>query len=197
MLNQYALLGEQENRDYSRYRDTVSDWNTERDYLTNRYDSERSYDYGKYSDERNFDYGVYADEVSNEWKEKEYDLALEQFAHQKEREAVADSQWQQQFDLSKNSGSGGSGGGGDTDSLLGGWSEKDFTSAMSDAAQMGDEKYAMALVIAAGRTATAYEIYHTYFGEEEEGIDTDVPPLKKGGGGSGGGAGKFAVHYVN
>lgn len=31
--------------DYSMYRDTVNDWNTERDYLTNRYDSERGFDY--------------------------------------------------------------------------------------------------------------------------------------------------------
>ena len=59
LYNQYSLLGQRENQDYGRYRDTVSDWNTERDYLTTRYDSERSYDYGKYSDERDFGYRQY------------------------------------------------------------------------------------------------------------------------------------------
>ena len=104
MINQYALLAEQEDRDYGRYRDTVSDWNTERDYLAGRYDSERSYDYSKYSDERNFDYGVYADDVANQWKQKEFDEALrqynEQMAYQKERDAVADAQWEKSYKAS-------------------------------------------------------------------------------------------------
>ena len=79
LYNQYSLLGQRENQDYGRYRDTVSDWNTERDYLTNRYDSERSYDYGKYSDERDFGYRQYQDEVAKGQWEKEFEEARRQF----------------------------------------------------------------------------------------------------------------------
>ena len=43
------------NFDYGQYRDTVGDWENERDYYTNRYDTERNFDYGQYTDQRNFD----------------------------------------------------------------------------------------------------------------------------------------------
>lgn len=110
LYNQYALIGEREAQDYNRYRDTVSDWESERDYLANRYDSERNYDYGKYADDRNFDYGVWTDNRNYEY--------------QQERDRIADAQWQKEFDeakrqyeatmaynRSRSSGSSGSGGG--------------------------------------------------------------------------------------
>lgn len=84
LINQYGILGDRENTDYGRYRDTVSDYNTERNYLSGRYDSERNYDYGKYSDDRNFNYGKYSDDKS--------------YAYNEHRNAIADEQWQKQFD---------------------------------------------------------------------------------------------------
>lgn len=84
LYNQYALLSDREQQDYGRYRDTVSDWNTERDYLYNLYNTERGYDYGKYTDDRNFDYGTWSDQ-------REYD-------YRADRDAVADAQWQKEFD---------------------------------------------------------------------------------------------------
>lgn len=120
MLTQYGIYMDRENMDYSRYRDTVSDWNTERDYLTNLYNAERTYDYTKYSDNRNFDYSVYSDNrnlaytqydsdrtlayndyrntIADEQWQKTYEQALTEFGYQKERDAVADAQWQQSFD---------------------------------------------------------------------------------------------------
>ena len=62
LYNQYAMLGAQEEQDYGRHRDSVSDWQAERDYLTGRYDNERNLDYSKYVDDRNFAYGKYADD---------------------------------------------------------------------------------------------------------------------------------------
>ena len=62
LYNQYAMLGAQEDQDYGRYRDSVTDWQAERDYLTGRYDNERNLDYSKYVDDRNFAYGKYADD---------------------------------------------------------------------------------------------------------------------------------------
>ena len=62
LYNQYGMVMDRENQDYGRYRDTVSDFYTDRDYLAGRYDSERNYDYSKYVNDRNFAYGKYSDD---------------------------------------------------------------------------------------------------------------------------------------
>lgn len=56
LSRKYSMLGTQENQDYSRYRDTVSDYNTELSRLQNAYDNERSFDYGQFIDDRNYQY---------------------------------------------------------------------------------------------------------------------------------------------
>lgn len=121
MLTQYGIYMDRENMDYSRYRDTVSDWNTERDYLTQLYNDERNYDYAKYSDNRDFDYGVYSDnrtlaqtqynadrslayddyrnDIADEQWNKTFEQALAEFNYQKERDDIADQQWQDSYDL--------------------------------------------------------------------------------------------------
>lgn len=65
MLNQYGLMADRENQDYGRYRDQLSDWNTELDRLLGRYDTERSYDYGKWSDDRAFQYQQDRDAITD------------------------------------------------------------------------------------------------------------------------------------
>ena len=94
LYNQYGILGDRENTDYGRYRDTVSDWNAERDYLANRYDSERNYDYGKYTDDRNFNYGKYTDDKSFAYGKYSDDKS---YAYNEHRNAIADEQWQKEF----------------------------------------------------------------------------------------------------
>ena len=105
LLNQFTVLGEQEDRDYGRYMDNMNAWLAERDYLTDRYDSERDYDYGKWADGRDFAYNQFSDDRS--------------YNYQVERDKVADEQWQSEFDeakrqfdkqYSKSSSSGSSGG---------------------------------------------------------------------------------------
>ena len=110
LYNQYAMLGAQEEQEYGRYRDTVSDYNAELERLQSRYDAERDYDYGQWADNRDFGYGQYIDD-------RNYD-------YQVERDKVLDQQWQAEFDeavrqfnlknpsvsLGGGSGSGGSGG---------------------------------------------------------------------------------------
>lgn len=113
LYNQYAMLGDAEDKDYGRYRDSVADWLTERDYLTGRLDTERNFDYSKYVDDRSFEYGKYSDDRSlaydkysndksyayNEYRNAIEDaLAREQFDYQKERDRIADEQWQKQYD---------------------------------------------------------------------------------------------------
>ena len=117
LYNQYAMLGERENADYGRYRDSMSDWQTERDYLTNRYDTERNLDYSKYTDDRNFAYNQYANDRNFAYgkyvddRNYEYgkyvddrNFAYNQYADDKSyaytdyRNQIGDAQWQATFD---------------------------------------------------------------------------------------------------
>ena len=121
MLNKYSIYMDKENTEYGRYRDTVADWQAERNYLANQYNAERSWDYSKYSDNRNFDYGVYSDNrtlaqtqynadrslaydehrnaIADEQWNKTYEQALAEFGYKKERDEIADKQWQDSYDL--------------------------------------------------------------------------------------------------
>lgn len=105
MLNQYAMLGDRENQDYSRYRDTVSDYYTELDRLTDDYRYASETDYGRYIDGYNMAYGEHRDSVSD-WQQElaraddEY-WNNRQYDYQAERDRVADEQWQKEFDLAK------------------------------------------------------------------------------------------------
>ena len=87
MYNQAALMAQQEEQDYGRYRDQVADWQTERDYLAGRYDTERDYDYGMWSDGRDFAYNQFADDRA--------------YNYQVERDKIADEQWQKEFNEAK------------------------------------------------------------------------------------------------
>ncbi len=94
LYNQYGLYADREDQDYGRYRDTVSDYYTELDRLTDdaRYQAET--DYGKYMDGYNMAYGQHRDQVSDfQWQQA--------FDYQQDRDKVADEQWQAQFDEAK------------------------------------------------------------------------------------------------
>ena len=98
-----ALLQQQEADSYGKYRDEVGDYNTERDYL-----------YNKLANERDIDWSKYLLENSNYENDRDHNESVrqynEQFNYQKERDKVADDQWQKSYELSKasKSSSGGS-----------------------------------------------------------------------------------------
>ncbi len=79
LYNQYSLLGTQEEQDYGRYRDSVSDWESERGFLYDQYNSERNYDYSKYADDRDFNYGQFADDRSYSQWQAEFDEAKRRY----------------------------------------------------------------------------------------------------------------------
>lgn len=119
LYNQAALIAQQEEQDYGRYRDQVGDWQSEVSRLQDQYYTERDYDYGKYVDDRSYQYQQDRDKVSDEqWAQS--------FQYQQDRDAVADEQWQAEFDEAKrqydqayaleNGGSSGSGSSSDGDS---------------------------------------------------------------------------------
>ena len=84
MYNQYGLLVSQDEQDYGRHRDTVSDYYAELERLMNQHNTERDYDYSKWADERDFAYGEYSDDRAYEYQEG--------------RDQIADDQWQAEFD---------------------------------------------------------------------------------------------------
>lgn len=100
IYNQFNALGDADARDYDRYRDTVSDWEKDRDYLTGRYDTERTFDYGKYRDtvgdwekdrdyysgrydtERTFDYGQFTDQRNFDENQRQFNEQMQENARQ-------------------------------------------------------------------------------------------------------------------
>lgn len=107
LLNQYSLLASQEEQDYGRYRDDVSDYYAQLQQAYDQYNAERDYDYSQWADGRDFAYGQYSDDRAYEY--------------QQGRDAVADEQWQQEYEFAlqkhndsqkASSGSGSSGGSG-------------------------------------------------------------------------------------
>lgn len=105
LMNQYSLLADRSDKEYSRYRDNVSDWQTQRDYLANRYNNER-----------NFDYTGFRDQVSDEQWQKNFDEALRQYnenlAEQKRQYDATMAENKRQFDaqMAYKASSGGGGG---------------------------------------------------------------------------------------
>lgn len=101
MYNQASLMAQMEEQDYGRYRDQVSDYNTELGRLTedSRYQSET--DYGRWADDLNFNYGQYRDSVADEQWQAQFDEAKRQY--------------DQSYSLSASKSSGGGGGSGSGD----------------------------------------------------------------------------------
>jgi hypothetical protein len=64
LYNQYGLVMDRENLDYGRYRDSVADYLTERDYLTGRVDSALNFDYGKHMDTESMKQSMSQDEYA-------------------------------------------------------------------------------------------------------------------------------------
>lgn len=79
LYNMYSLYSDRENTDYGRYRDTVGDWENNRNYYTDVYNNARTYDYGMYSDDRGLAYKAYADAVAQDQWQKEFDEAVRKF----------------------------------------------------------------------------------------------------------------------
>lgn len=102
LYDQYAMLGAQEEQDYGRYRDEMSDWQAQLDRLQNQYNTEREYDYSKWADSRDFAYGQYSDDRAYDYQAGRDKVADEQwqkaFDYQIDRDQVADEQWQNAFD---------------------------------------------------------------------------------------------------
>lgn len=164
MLNRYNLYNTMENQEYGRYRDTVSDWTSERDYLANAYNNERTYDRSIYDSDKNFAYGTWSDDRN--------------YNYQVERDRIADEQWQKtfdesirQFNASMKKSSGGSGGKTPTNQRT----SDDFNSVMENAANYEGNNDALSMYLYRAEEdgkitqEESNRIYDMYSVEEEKG----------------------------
>ena len=111
---QYSLLADQYQQEYGQYRDKVGDWQTERNFLSGRYDSERNLDYGMWGDARDFAYTDYRNGIADEQWRRQYEESVRQFNEQMalSREQFAWQQAQAQAAAAAKSSGGGSSSGG-------------------------------------------------------------------------------------
>ena len=82
MYDQASVLGTMEDQEYGRYRDHVSDYNSELDRLTEDARYQGELDYGKYLDGYNMAYGQYRDAASDQQWQAEFDEAKRQYDQQ-------------------------------------------------------------------------------------------------------------------
>ena len=75
LYNQYGLYADKEEQEYGRYRDTVSDYNTELERLINEARYQGETEYNQYMDKTNMDYTMYSDA-----KEDAFNLATSYIA---------------------------------------------------------------------------------------------------------------------
>lgn len=109
MRDMISLLGNERNFEYGVWGDGYNRLASDRDYYGSQYDSERSWDYGKYTNERDFAYNQYSSDRALDYEKYSSDrnLAYDKYSTDKNlsyeeyRAAIADAQWQQQYDDSK------------------------------------------------------------------------------------------------
>lgn len=101
LLNGINLMQAQDSTDYSRYRDTVNDYYTDRDYYANRYDTERSFDYNKYADVLDAYYNNAMYQDTNYWNTVNQENTDRQFNYNAQQDAIANQLAREQFDYEK------------------------------------------------------------------------------------------------
>ena len=87
LMDQFGVLSQADQQDYARYRDTVGDWENERNYLTGRADTEYERDYNQYMNQLNY-WTQLAGAENADWNTQQ------QMAEQKR-------QWDAQFEYNK------------------------------------------------------------------------------------------------
>ena len=97
LADQYAMVGAREDQAYGRYRDSVSDYYNELNRLYNQFATEREYDYGQYIDNRNYEYQTGRDAVADQQWQAQYDEALRQWqAEFDENQRRYNQEWEKQ-----------------------------------------------------------------------------------------------------
>lgn len=85
--NQLGAVTGLDNTDYARYRDTVGDWQQDRNYYANQYQNFFGNDWNQYQFDTGMDWNEYQDRANRAWQEFEYG---DQREYQMERDRKAD-----------------------------------------------------------------------------------------------------------
>lgn len=85
--NQLGAVTGLDNTDYARYRDTVGDWQNDRNYYAGQYQNFFGNDMNQYQFDTGMDWNEYQDRANRAWQEFEYG---DQKEYQKERDALSD-----------------------------------------------------------------------------------------------------------
>lgn len=85
--NQLGAVTGLDNTDYARYRDTVGDWQNDRNYYAGQYQNFFGNDMNQYQFDTGMDWNEYQDRANRAWQEFEYG---DQKDYQQERDAKAD-----------------------------------------------------------------------------------------------------------
>lgn len=105
LYNQYALLSNEADKEYSHYQDEYNKWLAETQLAYDRYAAERSFDYGVYSDDKSYAYDEYRNAIADEQWQQQFDESVRQYneslAEQQRQFNANYSLNQQQLDLSK------------------------------------------------------------------------------------------------
>lgn len=109
LLNQYGMLTAQEEQEYGRYRDQMADYYAELDRLTEDARYKADDEYRKWLEERNYEYQRDRDAVSDEQWREEFDESKRQYEEQMD---MAKEQWEWEKAQAARARSGGSGGNG-------------------------------------------------------------------------------------
>lgn len=75
-MDRFDLASQMEGQDYGRYKDKLSNWQTERDYAAGRYDAERNMDYNMWADRDEREYSRYQDAQSLARTQVDYLLSI-------------------------------------------------------------------------------------------------------------------------
>ena len=111
LYNRASLYNTMNEQEYGRYRDTVSDWQTEAARLQDRYYNEASLDYSRYADQRDYlanayndaynrDYGLYSDEYNRGLAAYQQDVAEAADARDYALQVAKFNESQRQYDTS-------------------------------------------------------------------------------------------------
>ena len=100
--NRLNLVQNLENADYNRYRDSVSDWNTERSYANDYYWNQRNQDYQDYMNMLNYwnqqaqqENQSYYNQLNNDLNQKNFDLNQKNFELDQQKYQASVSQYEQ------------------------------------------------------------------------------------------------------
>lgn len=98
LLNQLNVLANDRQTQYGEWGDKLNRLLADRDYHSSEYDAAYSRDYNAWNDNRSYDTSQYWNEYNAGYQAEQDAIQL---AYQKERDRIADAQWQKEFDLAQ------------------------------------------------------------------------------------------------